>query len=33
MWERLFVSVVFLLLTEACYAQWTAENRVVCRYV
>ena len=25
MWERLFVSVVFLLLTEACYAQWTAK--------
>lgn len=28
MWERLFVSVVFLLLTGSCYAQWTAENRV-----
>lgn len=26
MWERLFVSVVFLLLTGACYAQWTAED-------
>lgn len=26
MWERLFVSVVFLLLTGACYAQWTPED-------
>lgn len=24
MWERLFISVVFLLLRGACYAQWTA---------
>lgn len=26
MWQRLFVSAVFILLAGVCYAQWTKED-------